>query len=446
MTTYYLDSSGGSNTAPYDTWAKAATTLATLIAIPLTNADTIYVGPSHSESTGAGGLAASFPSTLGLRMLGVADNTTSPPTTLVSSPTATFATSAGNTVAITGCAYIYGCIFQAGTSTSSAVLSVASGTAASQIVSENCRYATGCSGSTARIQIGATGSTINKGYETRFRDCVFHLSATTQRIQLASGRHRFRSCSMDASSAVGTVFSLATDGVSDAVFDACDFSGITGSPNILDQSGTTTARLRFIDCKFSGTTTYTTGTVPAPGHSLVEITSPDSMYLEEFAGIVRSETSITKSGTAVTINGTDTSWKLSSGSGAQYPQAPLMSLEMLVHITAADVGVSKTLTIEFEHDSATGLTNAQIWPEVIYPKESSDDLGGIATSRPDVLTTPTTWGSSTATWNNTGGQTNPNKQKMTVSFTPQREGEGVARVYLGAASKTVYVEPDPALS
>ena len=50
MTIYYVDHNG-SNTSPYDTWAKAATSLASLPAV--TVADTIYVSSGHQQATAA---------------------------------------------------------------------------------------------------------------------------------------------------------------------------------------------------------------------------------------------------------------------------------------------------------------------------------------------------------------------------------------------------------
>ena len=49
LTTYYVDSAG-SNTAPYDTWAKAANALATIAAIDVAG-DTIYCASTGSETS-----------------------------------------------------------------------------------------------------------------------------------------------------------------------------------------------------------------------------------------------------------------------------------------------------------------------------------------------------------------------------------------------------------
>lgn len=49
MTTYYVSGSG-SNTSPYDTWAKAATDIATVQAVPVVSGDVVYVDSTYTKS------------------------------------------------------------------------------------------------------------------------------------------------------------------------------------------------------------------------------------------------------------------------------------------------------------------------------------------------------------------------------------------------------------
>lgn len=100
----------------------------------------------------------------------------------------------------------------------------------------------------------------------------------------------------------------------------------------------------------------------------------------------------------------------------------------------------KTFTIEFVHDSATALQNDEIWMELEYPANNSDGLGAIATSRCAILGSPADTTDSSETWTTTG-LTNPNTRKLSVTCTPGKAGPITARVYLGKASTTVYVDP-----
>jgi len=101
-----------------------------------------------------------------------------------------------------------------------------------------------------------------------------------------------------------------------------------------------------------------------------------------------------------------------------------------------------TIDVEFEivHDSATDLTDAEIWPEVLVRESASDTLGtwvsgGVA----DILTAGTDWPNSSETWTGTGGFTNPNKQTLSVTVSPRVAGPLMCRIVVAKASKTVYL-------
>ena len=58
----------------------------------------------------------------------------------------------------------------------------------------------------------------------------------------------------------------------------------------------------------------------------------------------------------------------------------------------------------------------------------------------DYITATADQADSSASWTTTG-MTNPNTQKLNVTFTPQEKGFIHAVVRLAVASKTVYVDP-----
>src|ERR1044072_8237036 len=98
----------GSNTSPYDTWAKAAPVLATVVTAA-TASDTIWVADDHAESA-ASSQTFTCPATPGLRVLCANTHTTAPPTGLATSATVT-ATNSNTTMIISRCAYFYGINF-----------------------------------------------------------------------------------------------------------------------------------------------------------------------------------------------------------------------------------------------------------------------------------------------------------------------------------------------
>jgi hypothetical protein len=84
---YYVKATG-SNTAPYDTWAKASTTLATILALPPAANDVVYVFNTHSEV-----LATTNAS--GITLYSTSDSTNQPPTTFAVGATLTAVAASG---------------------------------------------------------------------------------------------------------------------------------------------------------------------------------------------------------------------------------------------------------------------------------------------------------------------------------------------------------------
>lgn len=102
---------------------------------------------------------------------------------------------------------------------------------------------------------------------------------------------------------------------------------------------------------------------------------------------------------------------------------------------------SKTFTIEGVWDSATNIQDDEIWMELEYPANNTDGLGAIAKDKCAILGTPADQTASTETWTGTGGFSNENKFKLSVTATPGKAGPITARVYLAKPSATVYIDP-----
>lgn len=105
------------------------------------------------------------------------------------------------------------------------------------------------------------------------------------------------------------------------------------------------------------------------------------------------------------------------------------------------VGSAITATIEILHDSATNIQDDEIWMEMQYLGTSGVPLSlFVDDAAADYLATPADQADSSASWTTTG-MTNPNTQKLSVTFTPQEKGFIHAVVKLAKASYTVYVDP-----
>jgi len=106
----------------------------------------------------------------------------------------------------------------------------------------------------------------------------------------------------------------------------------------------------------------------------------------------------------------------------------------------SSTGSSLTATVEILTDSETNLQDDEVWLEIDYQGTSGFPKGTRGTDRmTDITSTPADQTDSSETWDTTG-MTNPNTQKLVVTFTPQEVGYVHARVMLAKAA-TVYVDP-----
>ena len=104
------------------------------------------------------------------------------------------------------------------------------------------------------------------------------------------------------------------------------------------------------------------------------------------------------------------------------------------------------MTCEILHDSVTNLQDDEVWLETEYLGTSGFPLSLFANDRAaDILATPADQAASTETWTTTG-LTNPNRQKLVTTQTPQEKGYYRCRVGLAKASYTVYACPKLSIS
>jgi len=162
------------------------------------------------------------------------------------------------------------------------------------------------------------------------------------------------------------------------------------------------------------------------------------MWIEDYTGSVKHETTLIKTSGA-SDGTTGISWKMATTANAEYPILALKSPEFMVWNDTT--GSSKTVTVDILHDSATNLTDAEVWLEVQYLGTSGyPDSTFISDAKADVLATAADQSTAGGTWTTTG-MTNPNTQQLSVTFTPQEKGPFICRVLLAKASYTIYVDP-----
>ncbi|MDE2097808.1 MAG: hypothetical protein KGL39_11215 [Patescibacteria group bacterium] len=199
----------------------------------------------------------------------------------------------------------------------------------------------------------------------------------------------------------------------DATFDGVKLpSSYNFDLNRQTQAGTSPYRYRFCD---SGNTNY-------------------AMHNVSYQGDLQTETTIVKASGA-SDGTTQISWKHSTNANASFAH-PVESEDLVVWNDT--VGSPVTFNLDFVHDSLTALTDADIWVEAEYFSSATSSLKSYATTESAVPTL--TWAASAATWTTTG-MTNPNKQKLSITITPQQKGYILFRVRLMKPSYIVYVDP-----
>lgn len=432
------------------TWDNATTEHRRLfnIADVPTNGDIVYIGKAHAETSSAA-VSIAYPtaSSTPIYILCI-DDTGSPtsPTTLAT--TATIATTGASNFTMSGMAYIYGIKFTAGSGANAAHLQIAYTSVNSNLLLDSCLLEIAGTTSTNTIKFGAV---ITARSWVRLVNTPLKFAATGHSVDFAHGDFVWESTASAIQGTVPTTLfnsASASYGGPRAVVKGVDFSAM-GSGNSMVKLGTFhSGSFHFYDCRLGASAAWTTGTAPGSGSFTIRSINCDSssanyrVYSNAGGGVLTDESTLVMTGGA-SDGATPLSWKIVTDANATWA-APFISLP--VQIWNDTTGASKTATVEFLHDSATNLTDAEVWIEVEYLGSSSYPVATTISDRKSgFLTTAADQSDSSATWTTTG-MTNPNTQKLNVTFTPQMKGFIIARVFVAKASKTLYVNPQITLS
>lgn len=441
MTTYFYDSAG-SNTAPYDTEAKAATTWATLQAVPVVAGD-IVKGNTTSVETAGAAKAQTFPATPGLQWLSVTFNGAGTGALTAGAQV----TTTGNFAVtfVSGCAYTYGVIFSSGTGASaSADLIVGASNSMINVFFDVCTFNCPSTSTSTPFTFGSAGGT-QAGRDMTFKDCVWGFGAKTLTTALifCVGRYRFYGNTFTGNAPTSLLGGAAsTNAAADIIFEACDLSAVACT-NLVNVGTWDGAIVTFINCKLNFTNVVT-GTFTSVGtvvrmHNCDNASGVNYRFAEHsYFGDVIQTTAITKTAGA-TVDAVAYAWKMTASANTTF-WAPLKSPP--IDILNTTTGSGKTATLDIVIDSATTLNDNDTWIEVEYLADSADPLGAIVTDRmAGILSTPAAQDSSSpASWSGVGGSATFYRLR-TPSFTPQNKGYISARVCLAKASAVIYVDP-----
>jgi len=345
-----------------------------------------------------------------------------------------------SSITLSGSYYLYGLTLQAATS----ILPNAQ-SASNSVTLDHCSLITTGTTGGGFFSIGSANNITQKAV---LLDCTYKFSgssnigcATAGVVEIKGGSF----VSGTSTPSAGVFGGAASDRTgSRLLIDGLDMTNLASTVNIFRtfvSPGLFQIRNSKLPASWSGSLCNATPLATGQRFEMHNCDSGDTNYrlwVQEYSGSIKTETTLVRTGGA-SDGTTGYSLVMATTANANASVAPLVSPE--VSIWNDTTGGSKTVTVEILHDSATNLTDGEIWLEAQYLGTSGVPLGSfISDAKADILATAADQSASSETWTTTG-MSNPNTQKLSVTFTPQEKGYIQAKVYLAKASKTVYVDP-----
>lgn len=432
----YFVASGGSNTAPYETWAKAATRLQTALTAATANGDRVII--QHNDiPTGDKEVTVdttyTVASTRYIQILS-ASNDGGSAFTLTPMGTANWI---GNSTTfrsillgagVDSRIYCYGLTLRTAGATLDSI-TLASGTGVSMMFTEGYLWMGNTSG--IALTFGNNSGGLNKVFVA---NTTLRFGAVANSISNNSGMIEFINCTV---SNAGSAPTTLTTGVN-LKFTNCDLSFVTGT--LVGNIGLAITNT-FSNCKLGAGVTplasqTTNPTASSASALIVDCSSGDTHgmfgYYDALGSVV-SDTAIKYTGGAAAQ-----SWKIVTTANATFLnpfETPWISLY--------NTGLTSiTPRLEILRDgNATAFTDAEVWGEFTAKVTSGSTQATLYSDRATVTGTPVSQASGTDTWDGEGATRWSGKVDSNAAFTPAEVGDIRARVVVGLASTTLYVDP-----
>lgn len=444
----------GSNTSPYDTWAKAANNTATAWADAITASaagDDFYIDAAFTE-TNSTNQTLTFKGTAASpnRVFSCTTITNDAPVTADLGAGATYTITGTITFIITGFVYFYGVTFNIGSGAGATTWTLQNNLT-SEIMFDTCQLnlpSTGvqnlnCNGFgnsvAARVTLINTpvkfGGTTASGFV--ISDTHFIWKNTANAIPTGS------------QAAIANLF-LTTLRPAVIICDGIDFAGgvgIASGKNIIVAAASPLIA-QITNCKtLSGAVIAATPTVPGATIDWINVDSSATNYKHgriAYQGTSTTDITIYNNASDGASTPNRYSEKIVTSSNAK-PQSPFEVMLIPIWVAAGTYANSKV----FLTSATASLTKADVWAEVQY-LGSSYPLGspattfgaGVAGSTLPLIpagTTPGALAAASPAWG-TGGVGN-DYQLAIPSFTTSADGYIYVFVKVGKASLTVYVDP-----
>lgn len=436
MANIYVRSTDGSDGDSGATWALAKATLVGAGAVEGAG-DTVYLSQVHDGTQSAPMTLTRAGTPNNMSKVLCANDAGEPPTALAQ--TALVSCTGTGDMYFAGSGYYHGITFSAGTASDySRIYLITNGT---RNVFNACKIRVGGSHSSSSLTIGPVSA---GQYSTvHLIDSSLRFSSADQGITPRFCEFLWKGGSLESGGTSPSVLFRYGDYGSSILVEDVDLSAASATMDLVENSSVLSSDIIFRRCKLPAAWSGSIGTVTGAGRILMHNCDSGAtnyrLWVVRYTGSTKSETAIYCTGGA-SDGTTNYSFRLESSASVGYPGCVHASYELPATWNSV-TGSSVTVEVEIVRDSATALTDKQVWLEVSYSGSSSSPLGaGVSDSAVSVLASATDQTSSAAGWTTTGLST-PLKQKLSVTFTPQMAGYLQAVVKLAVPSTVIYVDP-----
>jgi hypothetical protein len=385
--------------------------------------DALYVSDRHNQTqtTGVNLVSSNGTADFPLSVICV-DHTNVPPTTLATTG-AIVTTGAGAYIRFCIHAYIYGLVFTCGNQSN--ISGLASTSSVGNVTVEHCTVNLGSSFIIGYMDTGTYSSKI------RVNDCIFNYGSVGHSMALYGPNIEMNRIVLTGS--VPTV-AFYTNAHADVAVNDSDLSLITST--LINSNAAANYKIIVSNCKLGAGVTLLSGTLQ-PSFKDVSFYNCSSGNTNYENHALRYEGAVDHETTTVRTGGASDGTTAVSAKAAANATASVVNPLALAPIAQWNETTGLSLTATVEIAGAASLTNGDIWLDVEYPGDAASSKGAGVSSRKGLLAAASAVTSSSASW----GGSPVYRQKLQCTFTPQKKGPVVARVYVAKPNATVYVDP-----
>ena len=436
MATYFV-ASGGSNTAPYDTWAKAATSLATALAAATADGDQVVIQYNAVPSGDAEHAVDTTYTIAGNISIISASNDGGSAWTPTAMTTANWIgnSTTSRSITITGAFKVLfsGLTFRL-SGASSKALTLGGGDGIHYLL-ESCYL---WQGNTAANNLALIlGSTGGNSY-MRLTNCVIRLGSIANRIRGTQVVDIVGGSISPDGALPGTLFD-AGSGVS-LNASGMDLSYVTG--NLVHVGTSSAVRMVFDRCQLG------TGYSPITAQTPANKSSASALFLDCAVGDIQGRfqyadafgTVTSDTGVYFTAGPSTQSWKIETTANCSFA-TPFVTPPIFTYNSATS---AITPYIEILRDgSTTAFDNDEVWAEFMAKVTSGTSLASFYSDRMALGGTPAaqTAGAGLGSWTGENATAWSGKIDSGTAITPAELGDISAQVCVGLPSTTVYVDP-----